>query len=147
MPSGAFIKFSMNARRLRILVADKELEVRSSIDRIARGHGHLYEGVVDGAACLSKIEQNDYDILFLDLFIPGMDGAEILQRIRAKTPVTSVILLSSLDDSEIINGLLSSGARAFLIKPVSEAVLTDVITRISAGTISQDLTPGGGMSA
>jgi CheY-like chemotaxis protein len=132
----------MSARPLRILVADKDLDVRTTIDRITRGHGHLYEGVVDGATCLNKLDQHDYDILFLDLFIPGMDGAELLRRVRAKTPVTSVILLSSLDEPDIIHGLLQQGARAFLIKPVNEAIITDVISRISAGTISQDLTPG-----
>lgn len=134
----------MSARPLRILVADKDLAVRTAMDRIIRGHGHQYEGVVDAPACLHKIEQHHYDILFLDLFVSGMDGLELLQKVREKSPITSVILLSSLDEPDIINGLLQKGARAFLIKPLRDAVITEVITRISAGTMSQDLTPRGG---
>jgi len=133
----------MSARPLKILVADKDLAVRTAMDRIIRGHGHLYEGVVDAHACLHKIEQHHYDILFLDLFITGMDGLELLKTVRAKSPITSVILLSSLDEPDIINSLLQKGARAFLIKPLRDAVITDVITRIAAGTMSQDLTPQG----
>ena len=131
----------MNGRPLRILVADKDLAVRNSMDRIIRGHGHHYDGVVDAAAVLHKIDQADYDIVFMDLFLGGMDGNELLQRIREKSPVTSVILLSSLDETVIIDGLLQQGARAYLVKPVRDAVITDVINRIAAGTISQDLTP------
>lgn len=131
----------MNGRPLRILVADKDLAVRNAMDRIIRGHGHHYEGVVDAATCLHKLEQADFDIVFLDLFLGGMDGNELLQRVREKAPVASVILVSSLDDSVIIDGLLQQGARAYLVKPVRDAVITDVITRIASGTISQDLTP------
>lgn len=131
----------MNGRALRILVADKDLAVRNSMDRIIRGHGHHYEGVTDAQACLHKFEQADYDVLFMDLFVGGMDGSELLQRVRAKSPITSVILLSSLDDPGVIEGLLLQGARAYLVKPVRDAVITDVINRIAAGTMSQDLTP------
>lgn len=131
----------MNGRPLRILVADKDLVVRNTMDRIIRGHGHQYEGVVDALACLHKLEQADYDIIFMDLFLGGMDGYELLRRVREKAPITSVILLSALDETTIIDGLFQQGARAYLVKPVREAVITDVINRIAAGTISQDLTP------
>jgi|APTNR8051073442_1049403.scaffolds.fasta_scaffold00081_51 CheY-like chemotaxis protein len=132
----------MNGRPLRILVADKDLAVRNAMDRIIRGHGHLYEGVVDATAFLHKLSQTQYDIIFLDLFLGGMDGSELLQRVRDALPVASIILLSSLDDPVIIDGLLQQGARAYLVKPVRDAVITDVINRIASGTISQDLTPG-----
>jgi CheY-like chemotaxis protein len=131
----------MNGRPLRILVADKDLVVRNAMDRIIRGHGHHYEGVVDAGACLHKLEQADFDIVFLDLFLGGMDGNELLQRVREKAPVASVILISSMDDAVIIDGLLQQGARAYLVKPVRDAVITDVINRIASGTISQNLTP------
>lgn len=131
----------MNGRPLRILVADKDLAVRNAMDRIIRGHGHVYEGVVDAAACIHKIEQTDYDIVFMDLFLDGMDGNELLQRVRERAPIASVIVLSSMDEPAIINGLLQQGARAYLMKPVRDAVITDVIARIAAGTMSQDLTP------
>lgn len=137
----------MSGRPLKILVADKDLAVRSAMDRIIRAHGHQYEGVVDAAACLHKVEQHDYDILFLDLFIGGMDGVAVLQKVREQSPITSVILLSALDEPDIINGLLQKGARAFLIKPLRDAIIIDVITRISAGTMSQDLTPRGAPDA
>jgi len=113
------------------------------MERIIRGHGHHYEGVEDGKACLHKLDQNDYDILFLDLFLPRVDGTDLLVQLKEKSPVMSVIVCSSMDDNDIIGSLLKKGARAFLLKPIREAVITEVIDRISAGTMSQDLTPLG----
>ena len=134
----------MSANQLRILVADDEPAVRSMMERIIRGHGHHFDGVENGKACLHKLQQGHYDLLFLDLFMPILDGVHVLKHAREHAPATRVVAISSLDDTIIIGNILKSGACAFLIKPLRDALITEVMNRVAAGTISQDLTPSPG---
>jgi two-component system OmpR family response regulator len=134
----------MNERRLRILVADGDPEVRSLVERLALGFGHAVESAEDGKACLHKMQQQAYDLLFMELILPIVDGTQILAYMHANTPATRVIVLSAMDDPADIGLILKQGASAFLIKPLRESAILEVISRVSAGTISQDLTPDAG---
>ena len=131
----------MSMHELRILVADDEPAVRQQMERIIRGHGHHYEGVEDGRMCLQKLQQGVYDVLFIDLFMPTLDGLHVLSFARNHSPSTRLIVISSLDDEPTIEQVLKNGASAFLLKPLQDAAITEVINRVASGTISQDLTP------
>lgn len=128
-------------RQLRILVADDEVSVRQELARLAHGLGHQLDSVEDGRACVAKLQQNRYDLLFLDLIMPVMDGTQVLEYVREHLPAMRVVIISSLDERSIIDQFLSMGASAYLVKPLRESYLCDVIGRISSGTISQNLTP------
>ena len=128
-------------RQLRILLADDDPAVHVSLQHLARGLDHQLDAVEDGKACLSKLKQHVYDLLFLDLIMPVVDGTQVLAYARENHPAMRVVMISTLDEPLTIDSLLKSGASAYLIKPLRESMLTEVLSRIASGTISQDLTP------
>lgn len=125
----------MSSRHLRILVADDDAAMRDMIVAICRDLGHDADSAEDGKTCLKKIASSPHDILFLDLVMPVLDGVHVLKTLREKEVATTIIAISSLDDSEVIASILHAGAAAFLIKPLNEAIIREVIGRVVSGTI------------
>ncbi len=130
-------------RELRILLADDDPAIHLSLQHLARGLGHQLDAVQDGKACVSKLRQHTYDLLFLDLILPLVDGLQVLAFARENFPSMRVIMISTMDETQTIDSLLKCGASAYLMKPLRESVLTEVLSRVASGTISQDLTPRG----
>lgn len=125
----------MSTRRLKILVADDDADVRNHVAMTCRELGHDVEVAEDGRACLKKVATAAPDLLFLDLVMPTLDGLSVLKAIREKAMATVVVAISSLDDSEVIASILHAGAAAFLIKPLHAPTIREVIGRVAAGTI------------
>lgn len=125
----------MSSRHLKILVADDDSAMRELIVTICRDLGHDADSAEDGKVCLKKMAAAPPDILFLDLVMPVLDGVHVLKTLREKELTTTIIAISSLDDSEVIASILHAGAAAFLIKPLNEAIIREVIGRVASGTI------------
>ena len=120
---------SSGGNELAALVVDDSLPVRvqmkAALERIAR---HL-DFAETGEDALSLIETQRYDVVFLDVILPGMDGYEVCKRIRKsgsnqRTPV--VMLTSNSSPADRIKGKLA-GCDTYLIKPVREGVFEEVI--------------------
>lgn len=125
----------MGTRQLRILIADDDGELREHLAALVRELGHVADTVPDGRACLKQTAQVTYDLILLDLFMPVLDGVHVLLNLREHLTTSAVVVMSSLDEPEIINNLLKAGAAAFLIKPVLDPTVREVIGRVAAGTI------------
>ena len=117
---------------LRILIADDEEVVRLFLARVLEDMGLKCDFAVDGKDCVRRFENDGpYDLLFLDLVMPRMDGEETLQAISAAYPDTSIIMLSVQDDEAAIKELLSEGATVYLTKPISADAIREVVNQIS----------------
>lgn len=125
----------MGTRQLRILIADDDGELRERLSALVRELGHLADAVPDGRACLKQTAQVTYDLILLDLYMPVLDGVHVLLNLREHQITSAIVLMSSLDEPEIINNLLKAGASAYLIKPVLDPTVREVIGRVAAGTI------------
>jgi len=125
----------MGTRQLRVLVADDDAAVRDQLTRIVVELGHRIDTAPDGRACLKQASQTTYDLIFLDLFMPVLDGVHVLLNLREHPTTTAVVAMSSLDEQSIIANLLKAGAAAYLIKPLGEHTVREVIGRVAAGTI------------
>lgn len=125
----------MGTRQLKILVADDDGAVRDQMARIIRELGHQVDTVQDGRACLKQAAQVAYDLIFLDLFMPVLDGVHVLLNLREHPTATTIVAMSSLDEQSIIANLLKAGAAAYLIKPLGDHTVREVIGRVAAGTI------------
>jgi CheY-like chemotaxis protein len=77
----------------------------------------LIEEAVDGESALKRFKDGGYDIVFLDYAMPGLNGLEILDAIRAREPKAKVIMISAMHDATIESQALAHGAIAFLPKP------------------------------
>src|SRR5262245_66233275 len=78
----------------RILIVDDEPGIRQSLKGVFEDEGFSTDAVSNGEDCLKKIDLDAYDVVLLDIWLPGMDGLETLRRLREKSPHTHVIMIS-----------------------------------------------------
>jgi two-component system nitrogen regulation response regulator NtrX len=81
--------------RARILVVDDEEGVRSSLMSILRDEGYLVETAESGEKCLEMLGKNEYQAVFLDVWMPGKDGMEILAEVTARPGAPAVVMIRS----------------------------------------------------
>jgi DNA-binding response OmpR family regulator len=102
----------------RILLVDDELSIIDFVSYNLQKLGHSVEAARDGSEALSKLQSTNPDLLILDIMLPGMDGYEVLKRVREKRTLP-VLMLSSLDTTTDIVLGLELGADDYMTKPFS----------------------------
>ena len=120
----------MGSQGLDILVADNEEIVRELFDRHLSARGHSVDQAVSGNECLKRVGKKQYDLVFLDLVMPGVDGETALKTIRVRCPDAIVVIVSSQDDDGVIADLLARGVRAYLTKPCTQEHIDEVIAEV-----------------
>jgi two-component system response regulator RegX3 len=110
-------------RKLRILIVEDEAAIRTGLLDVFVYHGYDVDNASDGPQGLARALSGAYDLILLDVMLPGMDGFEICNRIRARDREQPIILLTARSgDEDIIQGL-SLGADDYVSKPFSVAQL------------------------
>jgi len=102
-----------------ILVVDDEAGVRTSLQGILGDEGYVVDAVGSGEACLQALEARRYDLLLLDVWLPGIDGLETLGRARTLDPELPVVVISGHGTIETAVSAVRMGARDFVEKPLS----------------------------
>jgi two-component system nitrogen regulation response regulator NtrX len=105
--------------REAILIVDDEVGVRASLTGILGDEGYQAEAVESGEACLSTLEARRFDLLLLDVWLPGMDGLETLSRVRTLDPELPVVVISGHGSIEAAVKAVRLGAQDFVEKPLS----------------------------
>jgi two-component system nitrogen regulation response regulator NtrX len=105
--------------RESILVVDDEAGVRSSLVGILGDEGYAVESVESGEAALSALENRRYDLLLLDVWLPGLDGLEVLARVRTLDPEVPVVVISGHGSIETAVKAVRMGAQDFVEKPLA----------------------------
>src|ERR1700746_3510795 len=103
----------------RILIVDDERGIRHSLKGVFEDEGFPTEVVSSGEECLKKIDQNAYDLVLLDIWLPGIDGIETLRRLKEKSPRTHVIVISGHATIATAVTATKLGAYDFVEKPLS----------------------------
>jgi DNA-binding NtrC family response regulator len=112
-----------------ILVVDDDPALRRALrDRLAHW-GHAVEEAADGNAALAATERREFDVVFLDLWMPGPPGLEVLARLRETAPATDVLVLTAHGSVDTAVEAIRAGAADFLQKPADFDV---VRTRLDA---------------
>jgi two-component system, OmpR family, response regulator len=109
--------------RGRILVVDDERGIRSSIGRALTAKGHEVDFAETGPEGLRMALAGAYDLVLLDLQLPGVDGRDVLRELIGQRPGQTVFVLSCLADVKSKVECLEAGARDYLTKPFSLAEL------------------------
>ena len=110
-------------RKLRLLVVEDEIAISSGLRDVFVYHGYDVACVADGHAGLEQALTGTYDLVLLDVMLPGMDGFAICERIRAVDRDQPIIMLTAKSgDEETIHGL-TLGADDYVTKPFSVAQL------------------------
>jgi len=116
-------------RKIRILVVEDEAAIRAGLLDLLVFHGYEPEGVADGGAGLQKALDGTFDLVLLDVMLPGMNGFDVCNGIRDRDRDLPIIMLTAKnDDADIIQGL-SLGADDYVAKPFS---VTQLVLRVQA---------------
>jgi DNA-binding response OmpR family regulator len=109
----------------RILVVDDDPDIRTILKMILTGGGFEVTLAADGEAGWKSASENPPDLLLTDIMMPGLDGFELLQRVRAdpRTRSLPVILLSAKSSSDDVARGVDLGADEYLTKPCPKAEL------------------------
>lgn len=102
---------------MRILVVEDNQTLAQGLVAVLRGSGYAVDHVSDGASALAVLRAEHFDLMILDLNLPGLDGTDVLRQIRARRDGPGVLILSArggLDDR--VKGL-DLGADDYMIKP------------------------------
>jgi two-component system nitrogen regulation response regulator NtrX len=102
-----------------VLIVDDEPGVRSALTGVLRDEGHDVEAVESGEACLDRLSRAAYDVILLDIWLPGIDGLATLQRIRDRQVDAAIVMISGHGNIESAVRAIKMGAFDFLEKPLS----------------------------
>lgn len=100
-----------------VLVVDDDLTVQETLQRFLEQKGYEVHTAADGEAALEAVQRLGPDIMLLDIRMPGMDGLEVLQRIRDEEIDVGVIMISGQADEETARRTLEQGAADYITKP------------------------------
>jgi two-component system copper resistance phosphate regulon response regulator CusR len=120
---------SRTARAARILLIDDEQRVLRFVSRGLRAEGYTVDSADNGTDGLRMALTGAYDLIILDLLMPGLDGEAVLRRIVRKLPSQQVIIVSCLTETATKVSCLETGAGDYLAKPFS---LDELLARVQA---------------
>ena len=103
----------------RILIVDDEPGIRQSLKGVFEDEGFTTEAVASGEECLQKFAEGVFDLVLLDIWLPGADGLETLRKLRQKSPETYVIMISGHSTIATAVTATKLGAYDFIEKPLS----------------------------
>ncbi len=114
---------------MNILLVEDESRVADFISRGLRGDGFTVTVANDGETALEFLKQNKFDVVILDLMLPGISGQDVCRKMRAKKDLTPVLMLSALDETDDRISGLQIGADDYLPKPFE---FDELVARLNA---------------
>jgi len=116
--------------RARILAVDDQLYFRVFLEDLLVQEGYEVRTAAGGDEALHAFEREDFDVVLTDLVMPGMDGAQLVQRIKELRPEQDVVVITSVGDVKTAVDAMKLGATDYLLKPIDRTVLARAIEGI-----------------
>ena len=114
---------------MHILLVEDERRLAVAVARALREEGHVVDHVGDGLEAADQARSEDYDLVIMDVMLPGLDGIEATRRIRARGNAVPVLMLTARDSvRDRVTGL-DAGADDYVVKPFS---LSELLARVRA---------------
>ncbi|HEX2913820.1 MAG TPA: response regulator transcription factor [Chloroflexia bacterium] len=123
---------------MHILVVEDEQKIARMVRRVLTEERHNVDVAYDGISGLDLAESNSYDLIILDLMLPGMDGIEICRRVRAEGINSILLMLTARGGVEDRVTGLNAGADDYLVKPFA---ITELLARVNALLRRRDRAP------
>lgn len=112
-----------------LLIVDDDLAVRTVIARKMEASGYNCIAVSNGNEALETIGTQTFDLVLLDIKMPGLSGIQILPQIVARHPDTGVVMITAMDDTTTAVEAMQLGAYDYITKPFSLEELTNRIAQ------------------
>ncbi|MGY6628848.1 MAG: sigma-54-dependent transcriptional regulator [Oceanicaulis sp.] len=124
-----------------VLVVDDDPTQRRLMQAVLEKQGHTFQGAEDGDAGLAAVKRGGIDVVMLDMIMPGMDGVETLEAIKAREPDLPVIMLTAHGGIETVVKAMRAGAVDFFVKPASpERIAVSLRNALKVKDLSSEVT-------
>ncbi len=118
-------------KKMSIMIVDDEEIIRESLFHWFKKYGHPVETASSALKALERLEKHPFQLLFVDIKMPGMDGIELLEKIKQEYPDTIVVIITAYGSIESAVKAMRIGAHDYLLKPFKPEQLSLVMERIS----------------
>jgi DNA-binding NtrC family response regulator len=118
-------------KKTNIMIVDDEEIIRESFLHWFEKLGHRVEAAASGAEALEKLEKSPFEVLFVDIKMPGMDGIELLGKVKEEYPETIVVIITAYGSIETAVKAMKMGATDYLLKPFKPEQLSLVLEKIA----------------
>ena len=125
---------------MKILVIEDDFDVRASLVQTLEEERYAVDSVSNGPEGLYRALEWKYDLILLDVMLPGMDGWQVLETLRKEKRVTPVLMLTALDSLDDRVKGLNTGADDYLPKPYSERELLARVRALHRRSMGQSCT-------
>lgn len=123
-----------------ILVVDDEAGIRQQLAAILGDEGYVVQAVASGEEALAALARDIFDLVLLDIWLPGADGIEVLRQLRASGVGVPVVMISGAASAEVAVRAVREGAQDFLDKPLAlDRVLVTVANALALGRMQRRL--------
>jgi DNA-binding NarL/FixJ family response regulator len=122
---------------IRVLIAEDHKIVRDGLKRILSAHGDIdvTGEAADGDQALALVREHDYDVVMVDMSMPGLSGIDLIKRLRLEKPKLRILVLSMHGESQYAARALKAGASGYLNKDSAAELLVGAIRKIAAGGV------------
>ena len=117
--------------KMSIMIVDDEMIVRESLYHWFKKYGHVVETASSGHEALEKLEKLPFEVLFVDIKMPVMDGIELLGKVKEEYPDTIVIIITAYGSIHTAVKAMKMGASDYLLKPFEPDQLSLVLEKIA----------------
>ena len=114
----------------KILIIDDSTFQRSILKKIVNTTSHEFFEVSDGQSAINYFTENDVDLIFCDLLMPGISGFDVLKKLALVKPNTPAIVITADIQESVRDECLELGAKKFLNKPVNKQQVLSAITEL-----------------
>ncbi len=113
----------------KILIVDDEKDLCTALEKIIGREGYEVSSVFDGKNAVDRIRRDQFDLVILDLKLPGLPGERVFQEIRKLRPKTKIVIITGHGTIQSAAQMMKKGATHYLQKPFNTADLLDLIRK------------------
>jgi DNA-binding response OmpR family regulator len=114
----------------RILIIDDEKNIRLTLSQCLEHSNYQVETAVSGEHGLEKYAENNFDLVLLDMKMPGINGMEVLRRIKRQNPIQKIIMITAYGTIETAVEAMKLGAVDYLRKPFTPEEIRSIVKRV-----------------
>lgn len=122
------------AVKARILIVEDTLELREMLEHLLTGAGYATATAEDGVQALQRLESESFDLLLLDVWLPRMNGIELLAAMRNRWILTKVIVMTGDNTPGTLLQAIREQAYQYVVKPIANQALLDLVAEVLAAS-------------
>ena len=119
-------------KKLHILIVEDDQDFAESMADILGSQGHLVQLAVSGEEAISIFQKHDFDVAFMDVKLPGMNGVESFLEIHKSKPKAKVVMMTAYSVKQLLDEAVENGAWGVLHKPFDLEHVLEILNKIKS---------------